>query len=198
MPHYRDDILPPLGPPWGETPGEPTPIPESPTPELEDPDVPDFPEGSGAGGDFDRSDDYDEPEPDFESDPDYGYDGPDDYGGKEDDNYRIAQRENRCIQARHALFEAIDQMQANERAIEREREKLAEARHELLECGSGRIRVFAPDARGRLREVGCEESYQRRIQRSEHVIETRQNEIERLRSQLPVLRQRVDTACAGA
>lgn len=200
MTQYRDDPLPsPFPLPGNEVPGEPVPVPDIPTAEPGEPDVPDFPEGGGAGGDFDRSDDPDEPDPDFDGGPDYGYNGPDDYAGPEQEaEYRMNQRGNRCMMARHNLAEANDQIEANDRAIEFEQERLERDRRELLECGSTTVRFAIWDGRRRLRYVTCEEFFLRQIQQSEQRIERLRNRMEEIRATLPRLEKRVREECEGS
>ncbi len=188
---YRSDL--PLIDPEDDGEDGLTSSPGGPAPDLE-PDDGGFPEGGGAGGAFDNPDDLnDDPEPAFDDDP-YDQDPYNDSG--EDDQYLMNPRPERCMQARWALWAAEDQIETDERALDRDQENLTNARRELVECGSTRgRRYFVIGARGRWREETCEDHYLGYVQRLERSIAMRQNRIRTLRAQLPALEQRVRDDC---
>lgn len=194
---YRDDHWPPrpLEPRGPEPPVSPEPTPEPSPPGGGEPGEPGFPGGGRAGGGF-GPDDYGDPDPD----PDFGDESP--YDGRPDerdpdDGFRMSQRENRCIQARHELWRAYDQLDRDQRAIEARRATLEEAREHLRNCPTDRRLYVHVDGSGRWHEVTCEYYHRTIIARTERSIEMLRARQDRTRSRIPTLRRRVEESCVG-
>lgn len=196
---YRDDHWPPVPlEPRGPDPGgDKVPTPDVPTPDAPSPGgggEDGFPGGGGAGGAFDHPDYPEQRDPDF--DDDRYYDGGADDRRPRDDEFGMRPLGNRCMQARHELAEAYDQLASDERAIDRGRERLAEDTAALGECGSSTRRFFVAEPGG-VREETCTEHYERRIAASERSIEMHRARQRTTRAQIPVLRRRVHEYCVG-
>ena len=195
MVQYRDDPLPFPLPPEGELPPELTPSPGEPTPEPAEPDIPDFPQGAGAGGDFDSPDYPEEPDPDFDDD----YDGPDDYYGPDEQSGPEPDRagngfarQTACSRARQALQDAYDQMESEIWWIAHRRERIQEYRIRLVNCGSEYWVRF----RGMPVE-DCERIWNREIRILEQEIENRRVHLRQLHTRILMLKQQVRESCPG-